>query len=164
MKIARGFYQAVFSVMAFQMLLVAPSISNAETQNVTQVIQERSERKMDKMTINIDLEGDNVRVALDDTPAAREFISLLPLTLDFKDYGSTEKITYLPRKLSVKGEPSGYTPVSGDFSYYAPWGNIAIFLKDFGYSHSLVKLGRVESGMAFLERKGDRKGIVTLVK
>ncbi|QGY32432.1 cyclophilin-like fold protein [Pantoea cypripedii] len=114
--------------------------------------------------INIAIAGQNVHVALDDTPAARAFIAQLPLTLRFEDYGTTEKISYLPNKLTTEGEPPGYTPVTGDFSYYAPWGNIAVFLKDFSYSRGLVRLGHIESGLEVMNQKGEHEGIVTLLK
>ena len=38
----------------------------------------------------------------------------------------------------------------GDFSYYAPWGNISVFYKNFRYSNSLYKLGTIESGTEIL--------------
>jgi hypothetical protein len=38
----------------------------------------------------------------------------------------------------------------GDITYYAPWGNLAIFYRDFGYSPGLVRLGRIDSGIETL--------------
>jgi hypothetical protein len=48
-----------------------------------------------------------------------------------EDYAATEKITYLSRKLSTANSPAGSQPSSGDIAYYAPWGNLAFFYKDF---------------------------------
>jgi hypothetical protein len=42
----------------------------------------------------------------------------------------------------------------GDIAYYAPWGNLAIFYRDFGYSSGLVKLGRLDSGVEVLSGRG----------
>jgi hypothetical protein len=42
----------------------------------------------------------------------------------------------------------------GDFSYYAPWGNLAIFHKPFRYSAGLVRLGRVDTGVEILRTEG----------
>ena len=67
---------------------------------------------------------------------------------------ATEKISDLPRKLSTRGAPAGIDPDVGDITYYAPWGNLAIFIKDFGYSRGLVKLGRIETGLKALQRRG----------
>ena len=44
---------------------------------------------------------------------------MLPLTLTFEDFNSTEKIANLPNELSTEGQPSGYIPEIGDFAYYA---------------------------------------------
>ena len=46
--------------------------------------------------INIAIAGQNVRVALDDMPATREFIAQLPLTVHFEGYSTNEQISYLP--------------------------------------------------------------------
>ncbi len=70
-------------------------------------------------------------------------VNQLPLEVDVEDYASNEKIFYLPKKLSVEGEPAGYKPRVGDICYYAPWGNVAIFYKDFSYSAGLIKLGEI---------------------
>lgn len=94
--------------------------------------------------------GVEALVRIDDTPAGRDFVASLPLTLTLTDYNSTEKVAMLPRKLTTRGSPAGMDPAIGDFTYYAPWGNLAIFYKDFTYSKGLVPLGRVESGLAGL--------------
>jgi hypothetical protein len=40
--------------------------------------------------------------------------------------------------------------------HYAPWGNLAIFYRDFDYSDGLVKLGALTSGIdAFAQHSGD---------
>lgn len=63
------------------------------------------------------------------------------------DYTGTETIAYLPRKLSTDRAPAGVDPSVGDFTYYVPWGNLAIFYEDSGYASGLVAMGRVESGL-----------------
>ncbi|RBW68653.1 cyclophilin-like fold protein [Bacillus taeanensis] len=91
--------------------------------------------------------NEEVTVKLDDHSASRDFLTLLPLTLTLEDYSNTEKISDLPRKLSTIDAPSGIKPSVGDFTYYSPWGNLAIFYKNFGYAHGLIKLGHIESGI-----------------
>ena len=85
-------------------------------------------------------------------PTTMDFLSMLPLTLKLEDYAKTEKISYLPRKLSVKDAPSGSDPSPGDISYYSPWGNLAIFYRDFGYSNGLIILGKLDSGIELLSK------------
>ena len=70
------------------------------------------------------------------------------------DYAGTEKISDLPRRLSTEGAPDGLEPAVGDVTYYAPWGNLAIFHRDPGYAVGLVRLGTIESGLEALRRPG----------
>jgi hypothetical protein len=91
-----------------------------------------------------------VIVRLNDSEAARDFVSLLPLRLTFKDHARTEKVSDLPRSLTSKGAPPGFDPSVGDLAYYAPWKNLALYYRDFGYSDGLVPLGAVESGSGSL--------------
>jgi hypothetical protein len=96
-----------------------------------------------------------LKATLLDSETARDFVSLLPLTLTLADYAQTEKVSDLPRRLSTAGAPEGVDPDVGDITYYAPWGNLAIFYRDFGYSSGLVKLGTIESGVDELARMTD---------
>jgi hypothetical protein len=93
--------------------------------------------------------GDTVLDAtLTDNPTSRDFAALLPLTLTLKDFNGTEKISDLPGKLSTAGAPAGTAAKAGDLTYYAPWGNLAIFYKDFGHSDGLIKLGQINADIA----------------
>jgi hypothetical protein len=109
-------------------------------------------QKVRTMKIRIDINGTSATATFDDTAAANDFVSLLPLTLTLEDYNRTEKISDLPKKLSTQGAPAGVEPSRGDIAYYAPWGNLAVFYKDFPYSRGLVKLGRIDSGIEIFER------------
>ena len=88
---------------------------------------------------------------LNDSKAAQEFAALLRLSLTLEDYASTEKISDLPKRLSTEGAAPGFDP-SGDIAYYEPWGNLAVFYKDFRYSSGLVSLGRLDTGVDLLAR------------
>lgn len=90
---------------------------------------------------------DEVLINIDPTPSGRDFLSLLPLELTLKDYNSTEKISDLPRRLTTQSAPPGIEPAAGTFAYYAPWGNLAIFYRDYRYSNNLLRLGVIESGL-----------------
>jgi len=103
------------------------------------------------MQIRLTINGQSTTATLLDNPTARDFIALLPMTLTLEDYASTEKIVYLPKRLSTQGAPAGVDPDVGDITYYAPWGNLAIFYQDFGYSAGLIKLGRFDAGIEALD-------------
>ncbi|MCA9545500.1 MAG: hypothetical protein KC613_13945 [Myxococcales bacterium] len=83
---------------------------------------------------------------LDDTRAARDFARLLPLDLTLSDYAGTEKVADLPRRLSTEGAPAAYAAAAGDLTYYAPWGNLAVFYKPFRSASGLVRLGHIQGG------------------
>jgi hypothetical protein len=106
------------------------------------------------MKIRMDLNGTRVTATLDDNATSKDFMALLPLTVTLEDYNGTEKISKLEKKLSTKDAPAGINPSVGDIAYYAPWGNVAFFYKDFGYSRGLVKLGRIDSRVDAFDRPG----------
>ncbi len=91
--------------------------------------------------------GEQAVVVLEEHPAVQDFLSMLPMTVTFEDYNGIEKIGYLPGKLHTEGSPSSCDPSVGTFAYYAPWGNISVFYRDFRHSNGLIPLGQVESGM-----------------
>ncbi len=119
-------------------------------------------RESTSMKILLHFDDQALPATLDDTPAARDFFSLLPLTLTLENYANTEKIAYLPRKLSTRAAPDGATPRGGDITYYAPWGNLAIFHRDFRYSPGLVHLGRIEGNIGALRRSGKYQVTITV--
>jgi hypothetical protein len=101
------------------------------------------------MPIRIVIEDRELPGTLDDTPAGRDFASLLPLTLRLTDFHGAEKISDLPRRLSNEDQiPAGTPGLPGDMTVYAPWGNLAIFYRDFTYSDDLFRLGSLEPGAA----------------
>ena len=62
----------------------------------------------------------NFTVALNDSPAARDLVTLLPLDLTIEDYANNEKMAYLPRKLTEVGAAPISDPAVGDVCTYAP--------------------------------------------
>jgi hypothetical protein len=109
------------------------------------------------MKIRLMMDGKAIHATLLDNSTTRDFLSLLPMTITLEDYASTEKIAYLPRKLSTAGVPAGVDPAMGDITYYAPWGNLAIFYRDSGYAKGLVKLGSLDSGVEMLSTRSALK-------
>ena len=113
------------------------------------------------MKIRFTIDGEVLaRATLMDNATARDFLGLLPLAVTLEDYAATEKITYLPRKLSTAGAPAGSEPSAGDIAYYAPWGNLAIFHKGAPHARGLVLLGRVDSPVEAFRAPGKPKVII----
>lgn len=122
-------------------------VSPAESKAVPAAELLQEEKKL-KMIVD----GQTVAITLYNTPAASALYKQLPLELNFEDFNRTEKIAYLTQKLVTAGEPDGCEPKSGDLCYYAPWGNLSVFYKDFRYSNNLIRLGRIDSGMELLTK------------
>jgi hypothetical protein len=125
---------------------------------------EVANKKVEEMKIRIKIGEKVVTATLTDSEAARDFVSLLPLTLTLEDYNKTEKISDLPKRLSTKGAPPGSDPAVGDIAYYAPWGNLAIFYKDFGYSSGLVILGKIDGYIEAFNAPGSVKATIEMGK
>ena len=79
-----------------------------------------------------------------DKPTARSFIKQMPFTVTLEDYAGMEKIFYPQQALSKAKAPDGAQPRMGDLMYYAPWGDVALFYKDFRFANGLIPLGKVE--------------------
>ncbi|MEU1122231.1 cyclophilin-like fold protein [Streptomyces sp. NPDC005899] len=82
------------------------------------------------MDIRVTLDGHPVEATLNDSPAARDFAALLPLSLDLADFHDMERTADLPRELDTAGSPAPVAARAGDIAYYAPWGNLALFHRD----------------------------------
>lgn len=106
------------------------------------------------MKIRLVVGGQTAITTLYDNATARDFAALLPLSLTMEDYDTIERVATLPRKLTTQGAPDGMAPVAGELTHYAPWGNLAIFLKGRSYARSLLPLGKVDEGMSLLARPG----------
>jgi hypothetical protein len=150
-RCAKAWLAAAVSSMCFQQMAWGVEDGTTSARNAR---AESSARKANVMKIRLTIDGKTVDALLDDNATARDFLSLLPLMLTLRDYVSTEKIADLPKKLSTSGAPAGYDPEIGDLAYYAPWGNLSIFYRDFRYADGLVRLGRIESGVEALDKPG----------
>ncbi|WBS04897.1 cyclophilin-like fold protein [Pseudoduganella sp. SL102] len=116
------------------------------------------------LRIQVDVQGTPVFVTLDDNQTSRDFIAMLPLTLTLEDYAATEKVADLPRRLSTAGAPAAMVPRTGDVTYYAPWGNLAIFYKDGHHSPGLIRLGGIGEQVALFRRTAPLRATITLAE
>ena len=90
--------------------------------------------------------GKNVySIELAEHDAAKSFVSRLPMTLKFENFGNTERIAYLKNALTIGNAPTSTAPKVGDFAYYIPWGNVCVFIKDFRHSEDLVPMGKLSA-------------------
>ncbi len=142
-------------ILFFSALLVqVPAQVSSYSDNTT---EEKTMNNSEKQKIKITVGETILTATLNNSKTSQDFISLLPLTLTLEDYAGTEKISDLPKRLSTEDTPSGSDPSVGDITYYAPWGNLAIFYRDFGYSTGLVILGKIDSSMEAFNVPGSVK-------
>ncbi len=122
-------------------------------------------QKIMKEKLQIRVNKKTLTATLYDSAATRDFIAQLPLSLTLSDYHGIEKVANLPKKLSKSGSASGYDPSIGDITYYAPWGNLAIFYRDFNYADGLILIGKIDkNGIKELAVSGEVKITIDLLK
>ena len=110
--------------------------------------------------IQIKVDGKAYAGGLNGNDAAKDFAAKLPLKLKFEDFGSTERISYLPKSLNLGSAPRSCDPQKGDITYYIPWGNLAVFVRDFRPSDNLVPLGKLSpmlKSVLLSERYGNNR-------
>lgn len=81
-----------------------------------------------------------------DNPTAKDFLSMLPLTVPVEEFAGREKLADLPRELATGGSP-GSDPVDGDLIYFKPWGNLGFYYNTagIGYSEQTIHLGTYDA-------------------
>jgi hypothetical protein len=146
-------------ILAFSILLSTISLCACETEDSVQQSENNTTMKL-KITIG----EESVTATLSDNATTDDFVTMLPLTLTLEDYAGKEKVSNLSRELTTKGVPDGYDPEVGDITYYAPWGNLAIFYKDFGYASGLIKLGEIEGDMSLFNSSEKLKATFELIE
>lgn len=142
------------------LLLFFPTLSYADrTVEGTAIENKNSQQQNDsvstgenplkiKLTVGTTGGEKEVYATLYDNSVSRDLLSRLPLTLEFSDYNRTEKIARLPAGSpgwDTSDAPDSCDPAPGDLTMYAPWGNLAVFYRDYGYSRGLVPLGKLDS-------------------
>lgn len=97
------------------------------------------------MKITVKANGKTTVFELNASTAARDLYAQLPLSIKVENYGDNEKIFYPPKKLSTGDTPKANAK-AGTLAYYAPWGDVVLFYKDFGSARGLYELGHAIEG------------------
>lgn len=117
----------------------------------------RNEPEATSLKVNITAGNRTITATMEDNAAGRDFLSRLPLEVTLNDYNNTtEKIFYPTPALTTEGVTRGCAPTPGDITIYAPWGNVAIFCKNWSHSNDLIRIGRIDgNGIEALTVGGD---------
>ncbi len=106
--------------------------------------------------VRITIGDRSIEAKLADSDAARDFASLLPLTLAMNDLFRREKFATLPRAISEQGKRT-YDYAVGTIGYWLPGPDVAIFYRQDGerISHpGLIVLGKIKAGVEALNVPG----------
>lgn len=141
------------------LLLTSSTLGNMETR-IPQWLESLGTSRKEPNTsdatslkINIIIGKQSITATMEKNGAARDFFSRLPLEITLEDYNNgTEKIFYPNPELNLDDTPRGCEPQAGDITIYEPWGNVAIFCRDWPASNSLIKIGHIDGdGISLLQ-------------
>ena len=81
----------------------------------------------------------------EENPTTRSFLAMLPMTLEFSDFGGKEKVA-TPTGEWEFTDAEGLNPEVGDLFSYMPWGNLGFFYNAEGntFSNDLTKIGETD--------------------
>src|SRR6478736_10312272 len=99
--------------------------------------------------VRIIIDNTSIEATLADSETARDFASLLPLTLSMNDLFRREKFAALPRAISEQGKRTHDYAV-GTIGYWPPGPDVAIFYRQDGESipaPGLIVLGKIKVGI-----------------
>ena len=103
-------------------------------------------------SVNVKIKDKEYKLKLYDNQTAKDFLALLPLTVNMNDLNSNEKYYNLSKNLTTKTENIGSIK-TGDFLLY---GNncIVLFYESFRTSYSYTRLGYIENTEGLKEALG----------
>jgi hypothetical protein len=116
------------------------------------------------MRVRIVVAGKSIAATLANSEAARDFASLLPLTLAMNDLFRREKFASLPRAISEQGKRTNDYAV-GTIGYWPPGPDVAIFYRQDGEripDPGLIILGKVKAGIQVLDVRGAIEATIEL--
>ena len=105
------------------------------------------------ITVN---EGKVLTATMADNQTARDFLSLLPMTVKVDDLFGREKYGHLPKPLSNKSDRSDTYDI-GQIAYWSPGPDISIYYRQDGDkipSPGVIVVGSIDSGVEALHVPG----------
>ncbi|KPX12832.1 hypothetical protein ALO73_200164 [Pseudomonas syringae pv. daphniphylli] len=124
----------------------------------------RSQSPGSPMKIRITANGKSILATLADNSSARDFTSLLPITLNMHDLFEREKAAALPRPISTDGPRSSSYAV-GEVILWSPGPDIAVFYRHDGKTipaPGSILIATVDVGVEMFDTPGRVKVTVEL--
>jgi len=116
------------------------------------------------MKIRLRIDNKVLTATLADNKTARDFVSLLPLTLTMDDLFGREKFGHLPRAISEEGKRT-HTYEIGEIAYWSPGPDVAIYYRNDGEKipdPGIIVMGKIDSGVEALNVPGSVKVTIEL--
>jgi hypothetical protein len=116
--------------------------------------------------VRITVGSKTIIATLANSDVARDFASLLPLTLIMNDLFRREKFAALPRAISEQGTRTHDYAV-GTIGYWPPGPDLAIFYRQDGEripDPGLIVLGKVTAGIEALNVRGPMEATIELAQ
>ena len=118
------------------------------------------------MKIRLKVGNKVLTATLADNKTARDFVSLLPLTLNMNDLFGREKFGHLPRAISEEGKRT-HTYEIGEIAYWSPGRDVAIYYQQDGEKipdPGIIAIGKIDSGVEALNVRGSVKVTMELME
>ena len=143
-----------------------PLLALAVALALSLIPQAASSEGTQNMKINITVSGKTLTATVMDNPTAKDFVSLLPLTMSMEDLFKREKFGHLQKALSEKG-PRKNTYEVGDIAYWSPARDLAIYYHQDGESipaPGIIPIARINGGMEAFNVPGSVKVSIAAAK
>ena len=115
--------------------------------------------------VRITIGTKSIEATLADSEAARDFASLLPITLPMNDLFRREKFAHLPRAISEQGKRT-HDYAIGTIGYWPPGPDVAIFYRRQDGERipdpGLIVLGKIKAGVEALDVPGAIRATIEL--
>lgn len=160
MKHTKILFVMGFAIMALLTGCFFSSEGNAASSEAKEnTTVETAQKGETPMKINVNDGTYSITFELNNSSAASDLYSQLPLTIKVENYSDDEKIFY-PKKLNTADTPKADAK-AGTLGYFAPWGDVVMYYRDFGSYSGLYELGQAVSGKEDIEKLS---GNITITK
>jgi hypothetical protein len=162
MSTAKKLLLSAALVMATSLVPGQSKVRNASSPNPQRVSSQRSSH----MKININIAGKILTATLADNATARDFASVLPLTVSMNDLFGREKYGDLPKALSENGPRKNRYEV-GEIAYWSPDRQFAVYYHQDGESipsPGIIPIAKIDAGTEAFNVLGSVKVTIELAK
>jgi hypothetical protein len=126
----------------------------------------KASKRTTNMKIRISIADKVVIATVADNATARDFVSVLPLSVSMKDLFGREKYGDLPKALSESG-PKKNTYEVGDIAYWSPDHQLAVYYRQDGESipsPGIIPIARIGVGTEAFNVQGSVKVTIAVAK